>query len=130
MTSTLLLIVIDLRIGYASLWSYWPWFEIKCDKQEVFQMKTQEINMTGNLPERKFRAGAISATVWSNKTKNKTGEEVQYKTISVDRCYKDKDGQWQTTNSMRVNDLPKAWTVLMEAYKHIVFKEQEMFKEE
>ena len=93
-------------------------------------MKTQEIDMTGNMPEKKFRAGAISATVWSNKTKNKTGEEVSYKTISVERCFKDKEGKWQNTNSMRVNDLPKAWTVLMEAYKHIVFKEQELFKEE
>ncbi|MCK4589202.1 MAG: hypothetical protein KAT77_02080 [Nanoarchaeota archaeon] len=93
-------------------------------------MKTQEINLSGNMPEKKFRAGAISATVWSNKTKNKTGEEVSYKTISMERCYKDKEGNWKNTNSMRVNDLPKAWTVLMEAYKFLVFKEQDMFKGE
>ena len=95
-------------------------------------MKTQEINMSGvgNMPEKKFRAGAVSATVWANKGQSKNGEEVSYKTVSVERCFKDKKGNWQNTNSMRVNDLPKAWTVLMEAYKHIVFKEQDMFKEE
>ena len=90
---------------------------------------TQE--QTGNTPEKKFRAGAISATVWLNHGQSKkTGEQTTWRTISLQRGYKDNNDQWQNTTSMRVNDLPKAWTVLMEAYKHIVFKEQEMFKEE
>ncbi|MFC1801158.1 hypothetical protein ACFLZB_01745 [Nanoarchaeota archaeon] len=86
-----------------------------------------ENKVAGNMPEKKFRAGAISATVWGNKTQNKEGEVVSYKTVSLERSYKDKEGAWQTTNNMRINDLPKAWTVLMEAYKHIVFKEQDLF---
>ena len=90
-----------------------------------------EKNTTGNMPAKKFRAGAVSATVWANKGQNKnTGEDVQYKTVSVEWCFKDKEGNWQSTNSMRINDLPKAWTVLMEAYKYIVFKEQDLFKGE
>ena len=48
---------------------------------------------SGNLPEKKFRAGAISATVWLNKGLNGNGEETEYKTISIERNYTDKDGK-------------------------------------
>ena len=78
----------------------------------------------GNLPEKKFRAGAISATIWLNQGQ-KDGNSVEYKTISIERNYTDKDGNWQSTNSLRVNDLPKASVVLQKAYEHIVLKEQE-----
>ena len=91
-------------------------------------MNTQTQNGSGNLPEKKFRAGAISATVWLNKGQNVNGEESEYKTISIERSYTDKEGKWQSTNSLRVNDLPKATVVLQKAYEHIVFKEQELFK--
>ena len=87
-----------------------------------------ETKKEGNLPEKKFRAGAISATVWQNKGQNKNGDEVEYRTISIERCYKDKDDSWQNTNSLRVNDLPRATTVLQKAYEYLVFKEQELFK--
>ena len=86
-----------------------------------------EHEKTGNVPEKKFRAGAISATVWLNKGKNKDGEETSYRTISIGRGYMDKEGAWQNTNSLRVNDLPKATVVLQKAYEHLVLKEQELF---
>ena len=76
-----------------------------------------------NLPEKKFRAGAISATIWNNSTTDKFGNLVSYKTVSFDRRYKDKDGIWQSSNSLRVNDLPKAMIVLNEAYKYLLLKE-------
>ena len=60
-------------------------------------------------PEKKFRAGAISVSVWKNKAVSKrTGEEVEFRTISLQRGYKDKNNQWQNTSSMRINDLPRA----------------------
>lgn len=83
--------------------------------------------MTGNIPEKKFRAGAVSVTVWRNKSQGQRGEEVEYQTVSIERCYKDKTGAWQNTNSLRVNDLPKASMALQRAYEHIVLKEQELF---
>jgi hypothetical protein len=89
-----------------------------------------ETKKEGNLPEKKFRAGAISATVWQNKGQSKNGDEVEYKTISIERNYKDKDDNWQSTNSLRVNDLPKATVVLQKAYEYLVFKEQELFRGE
>ncbi|MBW2966392.1 hypothetical protein KY342_04785 [Candidatus Woesearchaeota archaeon] len=87
---------------------------------------TQENKNTGNQPEKKFRAGAISATVWQNLGQSKkTGEEVSYRTISLQRGYKDKNDQWQNTNSFRVNDLPRAAVVLKQAYEYLVTKQQD-----
>jgi hypothetical protein len=87
-------------------------------------MTQKKVESTGNLPAKKFRAGAISATIWLNQGQ-KDGNSVEYKTISIERNYTDKDGNWQSTNSLRVNDLPKASIVLQKAYEHIVLKEQE-----
>ena len=87
-------------------------------------MTQKKVESTGNLPAKKFRAGAISATIWLNQGQ-KDGHSVEYKTISIERKYTDKDGNWQSTNSLRVNDLPKASIVLQKAYEHIVLKEQE-----
>jgi len=78
---------------------------------------------TANKPEKKFSTGAISATVWKNQGTSKTGEAVEYRTISIQRSYQDKDGKWQTTSSMRVNDLPKASLVLDKAYEYIVLRD-------
>jgi hypothetical protein len=78
----------------------------------------------GNAPEKKFRAGAVSATIWKNKAENKEGSEVEYKTISIERNYTDKEGNWQSTNSFRINDLPKAKVVLEKAYEYLVLKEE------
>jgi len=77
---------------------------------------------TSNIPEKKIRAGPLSATVWKNKTV-KDGEVVEYTTVSFERNYKDKDGNWQTTNSLRMNDLPKAAIVLQRAYESLVLRE-------
>jgi hypothetical protein len=82
----------------------------------------------GNLPEKKFRAGSISATVWLNKGHDTKGTETQYRTISLERAYADKEGKWQTTNSYRIGDLPKAAIVLQHAYEFLVLQEQDLFK--
>ena len=79
-------------------------------------------NSTGNMPEKKFSTGVISATVWKNKGKNKSGDPVEYRTITLQRGYQDKDGKWQNTGSLRVNDLPKASLVLQKAYEYLVLK--------
>lgn len=74
-------------------------------------------------PEMKFKAGAVSATIWSNEGKDADGKVANYKTISFERSYIDKDGNWKTTNSLRVGDLPKAVLVLNKAYEHLMLKE-------
>lgn len=87
--------------------------------------KTQPVQQAqttpGNLPEKKFRAGAISATIWLNKAEN--GD---YRTISIERNYK-KEEKWQSTNTLRINDLPKANVVLQKAYEYLVLNQQTLF---
>jgi len=76
-----------------------------------------------NLPEKKFSTGVISATVWNNKAIQKDGQQGEYKTISLQRRYKDKAGIWQSTTHLRVNDLPKAALVINKAYEYLVLRE-------
>ena len=77
-----------------------------------------------NTPEKKFSTGAVTATVWQNQGKGRNGEAVAYRTVSLQRSYKDKNGVWQHANSMRVNDLPRATLVLQKAFEYLVIREQ------
>ena len=74
-----------------------------------------------NLPEKRFRAGAISATIWQNSVE-RDGQLSTFNTISMERSYKDKKGEWQKTNTFRTNDLPKLALVAQKAYEYVVFK--------
>ncbi len=85
--------------------------------------------MGKNLPEKKFRAGPITATIWQNETQ-RDGKTVSYNTISFERSYKDKNDEWQTTNSLRMNDLPRAVLVLNKAYEFLALKDVESIQEE
>ena len=81
---------------------------------------------SGNKPEKRFSTGVISATVWKNNgTSKKDGSQVEFKTITLQRAYQDKDGTWKYTNSMRINDLPKLALVTNKAYEYLVIKEQD-----
>jgi len=91
-------------------------------KQKVV---VEQVNGNSNLPEKKFRAGAISASVWLNKAQKPNGELSEYRTVSLERSYTDNEGKWQTTNSFRTNDMPKAIVVLQKSYEHVVLKGQE-----
>lgn len=85
-------------------------------KQQVVAQAMEQANQ----PEKKFRAGAISATVWLNTGKDLNGAKTEYRTVSLERAYMDKEGKWQYTNSMRVGDVPKAGVVLQKAYEYLV----------
>jgi len=89
-------------------------------------MEINEIKMNDgkNMPEKKFSTGAISATIWKNEKKTEDGKEFDFQTITLQRAYQDKDGQWKHTASLRVNDLPKATLVLQKAYEYIVLRNE------
>jgi len=72
----------------------------------------------GNTPEQKFRAGSITATVWKNEIV-KDGENASFNSITLERSYKDKDGNWQTTHSFRTNDLPRLSMVAQKAFEYV-----------
>jgi len=74
-------------------------------------------------PEKKFRAGGVTATIWKNIFK-KDKETLEFFNVSLERSYKDKEGVWQTTNNIPKNDVPKAIRVLTKAYDHLVISEE------
>lgn len=86
-------------------------------QEKIGEMPQEEPGQGG--PERKFRAGAISATVWKNERLKQNGESFTAHTVSLERSYKDKSGQWKSTSSFRPQDLPKARLVIDEAFKFI-----------
>ncbi len=79
----------------------------------------EEKQTSGGKPEKKFRAGALSVTVWKN-NQTKDGKSFDYNTVSVERGYKDPSGKWQNSKSLRVNDLPKVAMLLNEAFRSLV----------
>ena len=83
-----------------------------------------EAVQTANVPEKKFRAGVVSATIWQNKGVGGDGKSITYRTVSFQRSYKDRNGTWQNANSLRINDLPKAALVLQKAYEYLVIRDQ------
>lgn len=81
-------------------------------KKEETKAKTKPVTTV--------RCGGIKATVWANEMKNKDGSTFVVHNVNLDRSYKDQDGQWQTTNSIRQADVPKAILVLQKAYEYCV----------
>jgi hypothetical protein len=79
--------------------------------------------MSRKLPEKKFRAGAIAATIWTNH-KEVDGKQTEYQTVSFERSYRNKNNEWQTTNSLRIGDLPKAVLVLSKAYEYLALNNE------
>jgi len=77
-----------------------------------------------NKPEIAFRAGAVQVSVWKN-TITKGDNSFENFTVTMQRGYKDKEGKWQNTNSLNTSDIPKARLALLEAFKHIVCKNEQ-----
>jgi len=85
----------------------------------------EETTMENNKPEQSYAAGGVRLAVWKNKGKTKEGQESDYHTAKLERRYKDQTGNWQSTASLHVNDLPKARLLLEKAYENLVLKNDE-----
>ena len=70
-------------------------------------------------PEKVFKMGAVRASV-SRNTIVKNGQTIQLPKVVIEVRYKDKTGQWNGTNSLSVNDLPKATLALQKAFEYVV----------
>lgn len=70
-------------------------------------------------PEKKYRCGSITATVWKNKKDDK-----EWHTIAVVRNYKDGD-TWKQTSSLQMRDLADVIVVCQQAYAWLRLKEDQ-----
>ena len=69
-------------------------------------------------PEIVFRHGPCSAAVFHNERQG--GDQTfSTKTVAFQKRYRDKEGEWQATSSLHVNDIPKALLVLHKAYDYL-----------
>jgi hypothetical protein len=68
-------------------------------------------------PLKQFKAGNLSLSVWEN-----TNTQGTLKSFSFQRSYKDEKEEWQHTQTLRPNDLPKLALLLQEAYREEVMK--------
>jgi len=69
-------------------------------------------------PETVFKIGAVRASVFKN-TIQKNGQTLELPKVVIEVRYKDKTGQWQGTNSLSINDIPKAILALQKAFEHL-----------
>ena len=73
-------------------------------------------------PEKVFRVGRCSASVFKNMTEPKHGESGQkrpMRKVNLQRRYKDGDGKWKTATSFGLGDLPWAVRVLELAQQYV-----------
>lgn len=75
-------------------------------------------------PEKEFRAGGVSATVWNNQQMI-NGNKMDVKSVQIQRNYLDDKKEWKKTSSFKTNDLPKLVAVATEAFKYLTLKERE-----
>lgn len=71
-------------------------------------------------PEKTFKAGAVQAAIWTNRS-----ERGSYRTVQLTRSYKDAHGSWKHSSTLRISDLPRATLVLSKAYEYLSMAEDE-----
>ena len=72
-----------------------------------------------NKPEQVFKVGAVRASVFRNIIQ-KNGRAIPLPKVVIEVRYKDKTGKWNGTNSLSLNDLPKAVLALQKAFEYLM----------
>ena len=74
-------------------------------------------------PDRRFKCGGVTASVWVNDT-GENGHGLRAK-IQLLSHYCNDTGEWQTTQSFNVNDLPKIMAVVRKAHEYLELTAEE-----
>ena len=70
-------------------------------------------------PEKSFKCGGCEAAVFENEIL-KGGKAIAIKKVAFQKRYKNANGEWDSTHSLDINDIPKAILVLNKAYEYLV----------
>jgi hypothetical protein len=70
-------------------------------------------------PVKKFGAGSVSCALWENDAVV-NGNKVQILKATIERRYRDKDGQWKSSGSFSRNEIPLAIYCLQKAFEAMV----------
>ena len=81
----------------------------------------QSVPGASNEPVTKFSVrGGIQVSVWMNPAKNSKGEIYPRPSVNIQKSYKDEDGNYQKTNSLSINDIPRVICALQDAYEYLI----------
>jgi len=69
-------------------------------------------------PETSCKVGAVRASVFRNVVVN-NGRTIPLPKVVIEVRYKDKTGQWNGTDSLSLNDIPKAILALQKAFEYL-----------
>ena len=73
-----------------------------------------------NKPIANIKVGSVRAAIWKNQRQNENGNSFESVKVVLDRTYKDRSGNYSSTHSLDVNDIPKAIFALMNAYEYLM----------
>ena len=72
-------------------------------------------------PVKTLTAGPINVAIWKNQTKHtEDGQHQEFHSVTFERRYKDKDGQWKSSGSFSRNEIPLVQYVLAKAFEAMV----------
>ena len=86
-------------------------------RSHFFEKPNEVIQMA--KPEKRFRCGGCETAVFENEI-TRGGKTMKIKKVSFQKRYKDPDGEWKTTHSLDINEIPKAILALSKAYEYLV----------
>ena len=78
--------------------------------------------MAAQRPLDKIRAGSVSCALWENQI-NVNGTPKTVLKASIERRYKDKDGNWKSSASFGRSEIPLAIFCLAKAFDKIINEE-------
>lgn len=67
-------------------------------------------------PEKVFKAGAVRVAVFRNTVAGKGGTAATIPKVVLEVRYRDAAGNWKSTSSLSLNEVPKAIVALQQAY--------------
>jgi len=76
-------------------------------------------------PLRKWRASNFDVALWSNKTQRDSGEEIEFKTLTLRKSYKKKgEDIWRNELiNFRGSDIPKVVVLLRKVQEELLINE-------
>ena len=84
--------------------------------------------MPNQRPENVFKVGAVRAAIFVNFFE-KAGQQIPLPKVVLEVRYKDKTGEWKSSNSLSVNEIPKAILALQKAFDYLMAPKTDQTKD-
>ena len=78
-----------------------------------------------NGPEKTFRIGAVSASIFCNTAESANGRTRDFRNVQLQRSFRDGE-EWRTSSSFALSDLPQAIRCLELALRYVEDQEAEV----